>query len=177
MAVTPNGFIATPEGGAGWVSKAYVESLREMAKRCGNVILGRGAYDTMLEAKAFPLPNITNIVMTSRVPDSDKFSNTVFADKPPEDVLEDLRSEGFEEALLAGGGEVAGSFMADGLIDEIYLTVQPIVFGEGVRLFGWGEFERKLELLEVATVSPNEVRLHYAVKKHTLDTYLSEGVE
>ena len=64
-----------------------------------------------------------------------------------------------------GGGTLNTSFMAENLIDEIYLDVEPIVFGKGIRLFKENDFEAKLKLLEIKKLSNDEIQLHYQVLK------------
>ncbi len=164
MAVTANGFVATPEGGTDWVSSADWENFKNFAKRVGNVIIGRGTYDSMVAEGSFPLPDALNVVMTSSPPQSEPLKNVIFRDSSPEEVLEELKGK-FSEILVGGGGELLGSFMADGLLDELYLTVEPAVFGEGIKLFGNGEFDRRLRLLELKKLGEDEVQLHYAVRK------------
>lgn len=55
--------------------------------------------------------------------------------------------------------------MKEGLIDEIFLDVEPVVFRKGIKLFADADFEAKLELLETRNFSNNEVQLHYKVLK------------
>lgn len=174
MAVTANGFVATEEGATDWVSQEDWERFRKISKETGVVIIGRTTYEAMIEEKTFPLPDCLNVVMTREAPTNGAMKNVVFTDKSPEEVLEDLAKEGFDSALLAGGGELNGSFMADGLVDEVYLTLEPVVFGEGVKLFGSGFFRRELDLLGVEKVSDSEVQLHYRVKRPTLEDYIGE---
>lgn len=57
------------------------------------------------------------------------------------------------------------SFIAAGLIDEIFLDVEPHLFGKGIKLFEGKNFEAKLKLLGVKKISKNEVQLHYKVLK------------
>jgi dihydrofolate reductase len=137
--------------------------------------MGRTTYEALVEAKQFPFPDCLNIVMTREAPPVEALKNVVFTDKSPEEVLEDLAKQGFESALLAGGGELNGSFMADGLVDEIYITIEPLAFGEGIKLFGSGFFRRDMDLLDVNKISENEVQLHYGVRRPTLESYLGNG--
>lgn len=55
--------------------------------------------------------------------------------------------------------------MKEGLVDEIYLDIEPIVLGKGIQLFEDADFESKLELLETRKFSNNEIQLHYKVLK------------
>ena len=182
MAMTVNGMIATEEGDSSWTSPTDEASFRELAKQTGNVVLGRNTYDYLVKQGEFPLADTLNIVMTSRSPEAETSKNVVFMDGAPEEVLADLAGRGFAEVLLGGGGELAGSFMTDGLIDELIVTVAPVIFGRGIHLFEHGEFARTLTLLGAKKLSDHEVQLHYAITKggpeearQTLDSYLGEG--
>jgi len=174
MTMTANGFIATEEGDSSWTSLISGQRLSALRKRIGNVILGRGAYEALVEAKEFPFPDCLNVVMTREAPATEALQNVIFSDKSPEEILEDLAARGFEEALLVGGGELNGSFITDGLVDEVYLTLEPLLLGEGVKLFGNSGFRRELELLDMNKISENEIQLHYRVRRPTLEDYVGE---
>ena len=53
--------------------------------------------------------------------------------------------------------------MQAGLINEIILVVEPVVFGSGLPLFKGSEFEYKLSLTDVKKLNDHTVQLHYAV--------------
>ncbi len=55
--------------------------------------------------------------------------------------------------------------MEKGLVDEIYLDIEPFVFGSGIKLFADGEWENKLKLLGTKLLSRNTIQLHYKVIK------------
>ncbi len=88
----------------------------------------------------------------------------------PRGLLEVLRQEyGVRRVLLEGGPEVSGAFLDADLIDEMYVTVCPVLIGgrdvpsaiagDGLPLSAI----RRLRLLDVRTES--EVYLHYAVDR------------
>ncbi len=169
MAMTANGYVATTEGGTEWVSPGDWERFKELARETGNVVVGRATYDAMVDEKTFPVPGALNVVMTREAPTADPLKEVVFSDASPEEVIAMMREKGFESVLVAGGGSLNGSFMTDGLIDELYLTVEPVVLGDGIRLFEHGDFARELELVDTAKLSEHEVQLHYRVKKYTVE--------
>lgn len=172
MAITANGYIATEDGDSSFTSEADEENFREMVKQVGVVVMGRNTYDYLVKGKAFPIPDALNVVMTTNPPEVESLKDVIFLDGSPEEVVEELKKRELQEVVIAGGGELSGSFMTDGLIDEIYLTVEPVVFGQGINLFEHGEFKRNLELLDTKKISDNEIQLHYGVLRHTLDSYL-----
>ena len=67
-------------------------------------------------------------------------------------------------AFLAGGGMLNASFMREGLVNEIYLDVEPLIFGKGIQIIAPSEFEYELELLEVKKLNKDTVQLRYLVK-------------
>lgn len=76
-----------------------------------------------------------------------------------------MHEQGFETIMVCGGGGLNTSFMKENLIDEIYLDIEPIIFGKGIKLFEDSNFEAKLKLLGVKKLSSNEIQLHYKVIK------------
>ncbi len=100
-------------------------------------------------------------MVTDKAVKSDN-SNLTFVTKPSE-ALRFLKQQGLKEALIAGGGKLNGSFMKEELVDEIYLDIEPTVFGKGIPLFGDANFESKLQLINIKKLSGNEIQLHYHV--------------
>ena len=59
-----------------------------------------------------------------------------FSSAPLASIVDDLRADGHERCCVLGGGNVYGALMAENLIDELVLTLEPLVFGTGVRHTG-----------------------------------------
>lgn len=165
MAVTINGFIAKENDDTSWVTGADWKKFKEISKRIGNVIIGRRTYKVMLREKQFPLGDCLNIVLTEKKTIKNRWKNVLFTNQSPKQVLKYLKRKGFKETLIAGGGKINGSFIKENLIDEIYLTIEPIVFGKGIKLFNDADFETKLKLIKIAKISNNEIQVHYRIKK------------
>ena len=83
----------------------------------------------------------------------------------PQEALQILQNQKFKTVLICGGGKLNSSFMKEKLIDEIYLDIEPVFLGTGIKLFTDAEFETKLKLIDVKRLSKDEVQLHYKVKK------------
>jgi riboflavin biosynthesis pyrimidine reductase len=69
-----------------------------------------------------------------------------FTNEPPAKVLDGLRARGFTRCVLLGGAHANGLFLAAGLVDEIWLTVEPMLFGGGTPLLA-ARVDVRLELL------------------------------
>ena len=59
-----------------------------------------------------------------------------FSSAPLASIVDSLRADGHERCCVLGGGNVYGALMAENLIDELVLTLEPVVFGAGVRHTG-----------------------------------------
>ncbi len=169
MAITPNGMITKESDDTSWVTETEWESFSGMIKKYGNMIIGRRTFEIMLQDDEFNISNLNEIktVVVAHEGELVKIHNPKFVlrAKSPQEAIDILHTQGFETIMVCGGGGLNTSFMKENLIDEIYLDIEPIVFGKGIRLFAETDFEANLELIETKKLSPNEIQLHYKVKK------------
>jgi dihydrofolate reductase len=54
-----------------------------------------------------------------------------FTDETPSRLVKRFEKEGQKQMMVAGGAHIATSFLKENLIDELWLTVEPIIFGIG----------------------------------------------
>lgn len=164
-AVTLDGYIARSDNDSNFLfGKAWNEYLSK-AKSIGNVIMGSRTYEYIVDNKEyeFPISGCLNVIMTGRKigKDSDRL---LFTDNEPREVLELLRNRGFGSAFVAGGSMINTSFMKEGLVNEFYVNMVPLVVGSGIMLFSGAYSERKLRRLDVEKFPAGVVRLHYKVR-------------
>jgi dihydrofolate reductase len=165
MATTVNGFIARENYDSNWTSSEDLKKFSEISKECGNVIFGRATYEILKNEGNFPLPDRLNIVLTTNPELLSEKSNVIISNKKPRDILKLLENRGMDTAFLAGGSKINASFIKENLIDEIYITIEPLVFGHGIPLFSPAQFEKNLKLIETILISKNEIQLHYKIIK------------
>ncbi|MEB3779341.1 MAG: dihydrofolate reductase family protein [Desulfurococcales archaeon] len=80
----------------------------------------------------------------------------------------ELRKRGIKRILVEGGGRINYSLLSMGLVDEVWVTIAPEVFGSGVSVFqgeGVDGFMNKIELalMEVKMLCGGWVNLRYNV--------------
>jgi dihydrofolate reductase len=80
-----------------------------------------------------------------------------------EAALEQARTAaGGKDVSLGGGADVVGQYLAAGLLDEMVVSIVPLMLGEGARRFGGlGEARPKLEQVE-AIAAPGVTHIRYA---------------
>ena len=62
---------------------------------------------------------------------------------------------------MDGGAETVNELLKDGLIDEFYISVIPVLLGEGIRLFKDGRPEQQLTLIDSKYFDKGLTQLHY----------------
>jgi len=72
-----------------------------------------------------------------------------FSNESPQQLVKQLENKGFKQMLLLGGGTINALFLKESLVDELYLTLEPRIFGKGKTLVREGEFEVLLELMNI----------------------------
>lgn len=78
-----------------------------------------------------------------------------------EEILRLKKEEG--KNIYVGGVALPSQLMALGLIDEYYIVVQPLIVGDGRRLFAGVSLQEKLQLrlVDAKTFKSGIVALHY----------------
>lgn len=163
MAITLDGKIAKyTDQPATWTSKADKKIFIAETKRIGVIIMGKTTYDTIGK----PLPGRLNMVMDFDVSQYENMPGALeFTSKQPKAILEELEDRGYREVVIGGGSTINGLFLSQGLIDEIWLTIEPRVFGDGLSLFKGADVNLDLELIEVKKLDGNVIHVRYKIIK------------
>lgn len=68
----------------------------------------------------------------------------------------------YRNIWLVGGAMLCQRFLELGLVDEIKLTIEPVLLGEGLRLFGGSLTEERWNLKNVVAYRNGFVELSYS---------------
>lgn len=163
MAISADGFIAKKDGDSDWVSEADFPYFEKKINEAGCIIVGRKTFDQYYD-DLYPIEGVTNIVLTTNSTVPAKNHNVIFADSPRQ-ALQIAQQKGLKKVLLIGGGHVNGAFIQENLIDELFLSVHPLILGEGIKIFE--SFNKQVELALVSSklVEEGLVQLHYAISQ------------
>lgn len=165
MGISINGYIAKEDGDSEWTSEEDLRGFYEQSKNAGNIIMGRNTYLAASKSGYFPFPEALNVIVSHKKIENRWGDKVLVTDKSPKEIIKMLRQKGFTILFLAGGGQLNTSFAKENLIDEIYLDVEPLAFGKGIKLFAEGDFELDLELLGTKKLNKNTIQLHYRIVK------------
>lgn len=161
MAITLDGKIAKHTTQlADWTSHADKKIFVAETKSAGVIIMGKTTYETIGQ----PLPGRLNVVLDQNPDTSKNIPNSLeYTNLPPKELLADLSARGFEKVILGGGATINGLFLKENLIDEIWLTIEPKIFGEGLSLFKDADVDLSLELIEVRNLDKDVIQARYKV--------------
>ena len=156
--MTADGKIAkTSDHFPDWTSKEDKKMFAEVTKKAGVVMMGEKTFQTFPK----PLSDRLNVVFTLEKNPKEQ-ENVKWVSGEPEKVLEELENMGYKSAILGGGAFLNTQFLKKKLIDEIWLTIEPKIFGDGLGIFG-GDFEQDLKLISVEKINENSVVIRYKV--------------
>lgn len=163
MAITLDGKIAKHATQlADWTSKADKKIFVAETKKAGVIIMGETTYNTI----GRPLPGRLNLVLSQEPEKKENIPGSLeFLKATPKEVFALLENRGFETAILGGGATVNGSFLKENLIDEIWLTIEPKIFGDGLPLFNGADVNLNLGLISVEKIDENVLQVRYRVIK------------
>ena len=165
MGISANGYIAKADGNSEWTSDEDLKGFYEQSKKAGNIIMGKNTYLVASQYGYFPFPDSLNVVVSHEQIKNTWGDNVIVTNESPKEILSLLEQKGFTTAFLAGGGQLNTSFAKEGLIDEIYLDVEPLILGQGIKIFADSDFEFSLELIDLKKLNTNTIQLHYKVLK------------
>ena len=143
-----------------WTSKEDKNFFRSETARIGVMVLGNTTFETF----PAPLPDRLHIVMTRNSREKKPIPGHVeFTSQPPKAILSDLGARGFKQVVIAGGSRIYTEFVQEKLLDELWLTVEPQAFGEGVGIFS-APVSCSLRLKKQSLLNPDSVLLQYTVR-------------
>ena len=160
MAMTLDGKIAKNSNHfPDWTSTEDKKHFAKISKSYGAVLMGEKTFETF----PAPLPGRLNVVFTQKN-DLPKINNVKWVSGDIKKILSDLEKSGYKKAILGGGCYLNTKFLKMSLIDEIIITIEPKIFGDGLSLFG-SDFNIDLKLLKIINLNKNSIALHYKIKK------------
>jgi dihydrofolate reductase len=174
IATSLDGFIARNDGGLDWLNEA--NATVPDGEDCGfhafmdsvdALVMGRKTYEQVLSFGEWPYGR-TPVVVLSR--NSISFPPSVpepvsHSSEPLRDLLNRLSGEGVEHVYVDGGITIQG-FLSEGLVDEITVTVIPVILGRGIPLFGSIESDISLTHVRTTVFDFGFVQTTYSVKTH-----------
>jgi dihydrofolate reductase len=170
MVSSLDGFIARKDNSVSWldssgsVYEAGVsisdEEAAAFVKTIDCYVLGSRTYEHALEL-GWPYGDTPAVVVTGRKWPSARKSVEFYSGDLKTLVDVNLASR-YRNIWLVGGAMLCQRFLELGLVDEIALTIAPVLLGAGLRLFGGSLTEERWNLKDVVAYKNGFVELSYS---------------
>ena len=80
----------------------------------------------------------------------------------PAVLVQELSERGYDQVAICGGSTIYAMFMRAGVVNTLYLTMEPVLFGQGMNLFNQ-EVDKRLTLVSTTKLEDNTLLLEYGV--------------
>jgi len=162
IASSLDGYIARGNGDVDWLPENTPSGYGDFIKSVDTVVMGKKTYDQVLTFGDYPYKDKKSYVFT-RNNEYSKDEHTEFV-HDVDRLVKNILSDSGTNIWLIGGAEIISAFVNLGFVDEIIISIIPIVLGKGIPLFKDIEKEVKLELIKT-TDYDTLVELHYKIQK------------
>jgi dihydrofolate reductase len=161
IASSLDGYIARENGSIDWLPEVTESGYDAFYKSVDTVIMGKITYDQIQTFGEYPYKDKKSFVFTRT--NQNKDENTEFVSDIEKFVKDGFPNAG-ENIWLVGGRRTISSFLKQGVVDEIIISIITVLLGKGIPLFKNVENETKLEFVKTETYG-QLVDLHYKVLK------------
>ena len=153
IAMSLDGYIADKAGGVGWLcgdgsDPENCGSYPEFESTIDTVILGHRTYHqivTELSPDSWPYAGMHSYVLThQKQPDQKEIH---FVSTPLPALLTTLKQQNGKDIWLCGGADIIDQALKADLVDELTISVLPILLGDGIPLFRTSQTSRPLTLI------------------------------
>ena len=179
MHTSLDGFVAGLNGEMDWIKldDDMFDFVGTMTDNADTALYGRVTYQLMESywPKAGEQPNATKhdkehshwynkvskVVLSKTIQETGLHNTKVISDQLSENINK-LKQQDGKNILIFGSPGASQSLLNQGLIDEFWLFVNPIILGQGMPLFKNITGTTKLKLVESKTFPCGVIALHYS---------------
>src|SRR6185436_14362829 len=178
MHTSLDGFVAGLKGELDWanVDDEMFDFVATMTDTADTALYGRVTYEIMQSywPNAGKEPNaskhdkehsawynkVSKVVLSKTISEKGLDNTTVISGQLTDNINKIKKQDG-KNILIFGSPRASQSLLNEGLIDEFWLFVNPIILGQGLPLFKDITGTTKLKLVESKTFACGVIALHY----------------
>ncbi|MCX7987593.1 MAG: dihydrofolate reductase family protein [Bacteroidales bacterium] len=166
IAMSFDGYIAKPNDDLSFLKTVEKEGedygYDDFIATIDTIIVGRKTFDYVLKEVGFShYDNGQRDIYVITRTEKPAIGRTTFYTGNLTELVHRLKSEQGKNIFCDGGAEIIHELLKKDLIDELIISIIPVLLGSGTRLFKDGRPEQQLELLNVKTFDTGLTQLHY----------------
>lgn len=149
-----------------WASKEDQSYFSSLITHHNLIVMGKNTYK-IIKPNLKHSPQKLRVVMTRSLQQFSKFAipnQLEFTDLQPKQLIKNLEDRGFKQLLLVSGAKLNTAFFKENLINELYLTLEPKIFGSGFGIVDKLPLHINLKLISIKKLnSQGTLLLQYSV--------------
>lgn len=166
IATSLDGYIAKPNDDLSFLKIVEKEGedygYAAFTSTIDTIIIGRKTYDYVLkEIGSSHYDNGQRDVYVITRTARPSVGKTTFYTGGLTELVEQLKSESGKNIYCDGGAEIVNELLKNDLIDELTISIVPILLGNGTRLFKDNRPEQQLEFVSTKSFDTGLTQLHY----------------
>lgn len=149
IATSLDGYIATEDHNLDWLFAVEGEGdngISQFYDTIDTILIGRTTYDWVMKQEKgnFPYKGKECYVFSRTQNDDNEYVKFIHEDVVH--FINKLRNKEGKNIWIVGGGDLLYAFMKEKLVDELIITIAPVILGKGIKLFRNNEFQTHLSL-------------------------------
>lgn len=164
VACSLDGYIARLDHSVDWLPEGGDYGLEAFFATVDTALIGRKTHDFMVKHGQFSMPGLENYVF-SRNPAPPSYPGVHWVSTDAEALVRKLKEQSGKDIWLIGGSDLAQTLFHARLIDEVSLTIIPVLLGDGIPLFPKIKFDTPLNLIEQKAYPDGVLTLRYSVSQ------------
>jgi dihydrofolate reductase len=169
IASSLDGYIAKEDEDISWLFSDDDYGYKKFYDSIDTVIMGRKTYEKALKVEEYPFKEKNCYIFTKNTmfPTTDilqrttgnniKIINNII------DFIKNLVNTEGKNIWLVGGSEIISILMNANMVDEIILSIHPLILGNGISLFTKIKRQIKLKVLNSITYDSGLIQIHYKI--------------
>ncbi len=156
-------FIEGEKGEIDWCFTDQDYSMTDFLNRVDTIFYGRKSYELQQQLMPQGFPGKKDIVFSTTLKNISKDS-TIINGNIAEEVKK-IQQQSGKDIWLFGGANLTSTFLGLKLVDELIISIHPLLLGKGKPLFADISDRITLKLTDTKTFSTGLVQLYYKVEK------------
>jgi dihydrofolate reductase len=148
-----------------WSSREDWHHFVQLRDQQDVVVIDRTTYETV---KPEPEPGLLRVVLTNHpalYASKQQPDQLEFVTSTPRALAKQLAARGKQRVLLAGGDAMSHDFFKAGLVDDVYISIEPLLFAAGKPMLASRQpLDTRLQLVDITHLNDaGTLLLHYTV--------------
>jgi dihydrofolate reductase len=163
-ATSLDGYIAGSNHEIDWLFSGGDYGYAAFYDSIDTTISGFNTYKLALSFGSFPYPDKKNFVFSNHHKHEED-TPVIFIPEVPAGFIQDLKEKPGKDIWLVGGGQINTLMLNAHLIDEMIISIHPIILGKGIPLFAGSPQRRNFDLANSKTYPDGLLQVTYKLNE------------